>query len=60
MEYEIEDEDVLFDPSANPSQKPKDRQSARNQPPVHPRDSLIERVTRQMGELIPEEEDLAA
>lgn len=60
MEYEIEDEDVLFDESANPSQKPKPRQAARNQLPPRPRDSAEEKGKKQKAELIPEEEDLAA
>jgi hypothetical protein len=57
MEYEMPDEDVLFDDSANPSQKPRPRQAARNQPPPHPGDYLVERKRRQKAELIPEEEE---
>lgn len=60
MEYEMADEDVLFDASANPSQKPRFRQAARNQPPPHPRDSFLEKGRWQKAELIPEEEDLLA
>jgi len=60
MEYEIADEQALFDDSANPSQKPQPRQSARHQPLPHPRDAAPVKKDLQKAELIPEEEELAA
>ena len=55
MEYEISDEDVLFDDSTNPSLKQRDRQSVHLQPPAPP----PKRPT-QKAEVIPEEEAQAA
>jgi hypothetical protein len=59
MEYEIEDEDVLFDDSTNPSLDKRPPQSAHIQPPAAPQRRRIEKRS-QKGELIPEEEEYAA
>ena len=59
MEYEIEDEDVLFDDSTNPSLTNKPPQSAHIQPPAPPQSHPAEKKP-QKGELIPEEEEHAA
>ena len=53
MEYEIESETLLFDPSTNPS---LDRRVVR---PARPRPPLGKRRV-QNAEVIPEEEDQAA
>ena len=53
MEYEIEDEQVLFDDSTNPSLKRK-RQSAHIAPPSPP-----QKRKKQDAVLIPEEEPAA-
>ena len=59
MDYEIEDESVLFDDSTNPSlAKRKPPQSAHIQPPVPPERHHDEKRKRQKAELIPEEEPL--
>jgi hypothetical protein len=55
MEYEIEDEQVLFDDSTNPSLKPK-RQSVHLEPPAPPQKPK----RKQDAVLIPEEEQQAA
>jgi len=60
MEYEIADEDVLFDDSANPSQKPRRRQAVHNQDPPHPRDSAGAHWRGQKAEFIPEEDNVPA
>ncbi len=53
MEYEIEDETVLFDASTNPSLERKSACAVRD---LRPHD--LRRL--QKGEVIPDEEDLAA
>ncbi len=60
MEYEMADEDVLFDDSTNPSQKPRHRQAVRNEEPPHPGDAVSGHWQGQKAELIPEEEELPA
>jgi len=55
MEYEISDEDVLFDDSTNPSQKTRKRQSVHNQEPAP-----LPKRKLQKAEAIPEEEQQAA
>jgi len=55
MEYEISDEDVLFDDSTNPSLKQRHRQSVDNQEPAP-----APKRSAQKAELIPEEEQQAA
>ena len=58
MEYEIEDESVLFDDSTNPSLAKKPPQSAHIQPPVPSERHRDDKRRRQKAELIPEEEPL--
>jgi len=58
MEYEISDEDVLFDESTNPSLENKPPQSAHIAPPARPQRHPDDKRKRQQGELIPEEEPL--
>ena len=53
MEYEIEDGDVLFDDSTNPSLKHDDYAAPLRRRHPEPADKR----TLQKGELIPEEED---
>lgn len=65
MEYEISDEDVLFDDSTNPSLKKRDRQSVHLQPPGrrparHTRKGEVVPEEDQKAEVIPEEEQQAA
>ncbi len=55
MEYEISDEDVLFDESTNPSLKRRNRQSVHLQPPAPPPQRRTQKAVA-----IPEEEHQAA
>lgn len=65
MEYEISDEDVLFDESTNPSLKKRNRQSVHLQSPQrrpqrHTRKGEVLPEDDQTAEVIPEEEQQAA
>jgi hypothetical protein len=59
MEYEIEEDALLFDESTNPSLKHGHRQPVRHQSPVRLRDPA-ERRRPQKAEVIPDEEEQAA
>jgi hypothetical protein len=59
MEYEISDEDVLFDESTNPSLQHQPQDAARRQAPGRPQDPA-DRRKLQKAELIPEEEEQLA
>jgi hypothetical protein len=65
MEYEISDEEVLFDESTNPSLKKRDRQSVHLQSPArrparHTRKGEVLPEEGQKAEVIPEEEEQQA
>ncbi|HYD24340.1 MAG TPA: hypothetical protein VEB68_06055 [Croceibacterium sp.] len=57
MEYEISDEDRLFDDSTNPSLKHEHAQAIRHQSSVRPQDYPADKRRMQKAELIPEEEE---
>ena len=57
MEYEISDEDRLFDDSTNPSLKYEEKRATRVQSSVKPEDYPAEKRKLQKAELIPEEEE---
>ena len=56
MEYEIEDDEALFDESTNPSLKHEHRQAIENQSSVRPGDYPKKKRRLQEAEVIPEEE----
>ena len=56
MEYEIEEDGLLFDKSTNPSLEHEQRQAIDNRSPVRPGDKPKDNRRLQKAELIPEEE----
>ena len=58
MEYEISDEDVLFDESTNPSLQHEPQEAVRTQSPG--RRDFADKRKLQKAELIPEEEEQLA
>ena len=57
MEYEISDEDRLFDDSTNPSLKEEDAEAVRRRSAARPGDDPADKRKLQKAELIPEEEE---
>jgi hypothetical protein len=60
MEYEISDEDRLFDDSTNPSLKHDHAQAIRNQSGARPQGDPADKRKMQKAVVIPEEEDQLA
>jgi len=60
MEYEISDEDRLFDDSTNPSLQHGDRADAKRKPVTGPHPDPADKRKLQKAELIPEEEQQLA
>ena len=56
MEYEIESEEALFDPSTNPSLQCEPAAARSPVRSAKPQGDPADRRTRQKGEVIPEEE----
>ena len=57
MEYELTEEDGLFDESNNPSLEHHTKQAIENQSSVKPKDYPPEKRNMQKAELIPDEAD---
>jgi hypothetical protein len=56
MEYEIEDDALLFDESTNPSLEPEHRRAIDNPSALKPKDRPADKRRLQKAEVIPEEE----
>ena len=57
MEYEIEDDALLFDDSTNPSLRYGHKPTVDNPSPAKPKDDPAEKRRLQKAELMPDEEE---